>query len=214
MELALTQLLVFVLFILGMIGLTATVSVTINGFSNVAVDTTVTDEAGLIANPTVLAGQAGTLTTRTSGTAGTLTLNTGHGITTGQRIDLYWAGGSAYGLTVGTVATNSVPFTGASGDALPVATTAIVVGICNSVVFAFTGNNLSLLTVKAGYESYVVVWDGSINDLAIHLTAGASYEWHGVGTNPLASKTPTLCYVSHAYTGGPDSRTACNALFH
>lgn len=66
------------------------------------------------------AGKAGDLTTRTSDTVGTLTMDSGsHGITTGAIIDIYWTGGVRYGVTVGTVSGTSVPFSLGSGDNLP-----------------------------------------------------------------------------------------------
>ena len=48
-------------------------------------------------------GKAGALTTRTSDTVGSATMATGHGITTGALVDVYWDGGVRYGVTVGTV---------------------------------------------------------------------------------------------------------------
>lgn len=72
----------------------------------------------------VPAGKSGTLSTRTSDTAGTVTLESGHGITDGQTIDVHWVDSDgrarcAHGATVGTVSGDDVPFTGAAGDVLP-----------------------------------------------------------------------------------------------
>ena len=80
-----------------------------------------------IALPALIAAQTGTLTTRTSDTVGTATLGSGHGILTGEIVDIYWSGGVRYGVTVGTVAGTSVPFSLGGGDVLPIATTAITV---------------------------------------------------------------------------------------
>src|SRR5678815_5092823 len=74
------------------------------------------------------AAKVGQLTTRTDNDTGTLTMVAGHGITTGARLDIFWeeAGvkGARYGVTVGTVATNSVPFDLGAGDNLPTNLTA------------------------------------------------------------------------------------------
>lgn len=80
---------------------------------------------------------AGELTTRSSGTAGTLTMESGHTITTGARLDIYWetqtspvvTAGSCRGATVGSVSGNSVPFTGASGTALPLVNALITAAV-------------------------------------------------------------------------------------
>lgn len=77
---------------------------------------------------TVPAGSAGTLTTRTSASQGTVTLAEGHGIESAAVVDLHWAGGVRYGITVGTVAGTSVPLTNSgAGNDLPAAATAVVV---------------------------------------------------------------------------------------
>ena len=87
--------------------------------------TTQTGDGRVRRGVTLAAAKSGTLTTRSSGTAGTLTMASGHGFTNGQIIDIYWATGQCTRATIGTVATNSVPFTGAGGDALPAANTEI-----------------------------------------------------------------------------------------
>jgi hypothetical protein len=89
-----------------------------------------TSEGGLSWELSLPVAEAGQLTTRSSDTAGTITMDdAGHGITTGEIIDIYDpAGGTvSYGATVGTVAGDSVPFTGASGDVLPANLTNVTV---------------------------------------------------------------------------------------
>ncbi len=148
--------------------------------------------------------KSGTLTTRVSGTAGTLTMAGGHGITDGQRIDIYFATGIAYGATVGTVATNSVPFTLAQGDALPIATTAVTVQVPTSVPVVVTGN--SVVSYGAGItlgDTGKVVFAASDNSTiaAISLTAAipaAIWASGYTGTNPLADGSVTHVYISHA----------------
>lgn len=87
---------------------------------------------------------AGTLDTRTSDTAGTVSAS-GHSITDGDIVDVYWDGGVAYGATVGTVSGDDVPFTGASGDALPIATTAVTIVEQVSINTAIDGDNIQII---------------------------------------------------------------------
>jgi hypothetical protein len=94
-----------------------------------------TGNSAEVASPTLAAAKTGTLTTRTDNDTGTLTMTAGHGITTGQTLDVYWAGGQRRGMTVGTVATNSVPIDGGAGDNLPANTTAITAMVPTSVPF-------------------------------------------------------------------------------
>jgi len=104
---------------------------------------------------TLAAGRACTLSTRASGTAGTLTIVTGHTIITGDKIDIHWTDGganfSAYGATAGTVASapsdTSIPFTLAAGDALPVATTAVVVSEQLVINHLIDGDNTRIIGV-------------------------------------------------------------------
>jgi len=85
-----------------------------------------TDDVGGVCDLTVPKGYAGTLTTRSDDNTGTLTLDTGHGITTGQVFSVFWANGAQHRVTAGTVATNSVPIDSGEGDNLPAQGTAIV----------------------------------------------------------------------------------------
>lgn len=164
---------------------------------------TVSGDSSVIANPPVLPAKAGTLTVRTSGTVGSLTMATGHGITTGQRIDLYWTGGMCYGCVVGTVSGLVVPIASTEGgDAFPIATTAIKAGICNQVAFAVTGDNVQGLVANSGVapRAQIVLHDGTDDLLRIAVTndQGDSYGWRsGTTTNPLAGVIPTRAYVSH-----------------
>jgi len=96
-------------------------------------------------------GYAGTLTTRTDANTGTATLGAGHGISTGDNVDLYWAGGVQYDVTVGTVSGTSVPFDLGIGDDLPSASTALVVSKRVQVNAEIDGDNLELLALKQHY---------------------------------------------------------------
>lgn len=76
---------------------------------------------------------AGTLSTRTSDTAGTVTVTAAHNIVTGTTKNVRWIVGGVYGartgVTIGSVsgtgAGSTVAFSGGSGDNLPAQTSAI-----------------------------------------------------------------------------------------
>jgi|SRR6185295_13752910 len=179
-----------------------TTSISANGLS-ISGQTSVTaeGEGGSLANPTVLQARPGALTVRTSGTVGSLTMETGHGITTGQRIDLYWEGGKAYGCTVGTVSGLVVPITATEGgDAFPSAATAIIAGIANQVPFDIVGDNMLALVATSGVapNCQIVLHDGTDDHLRIPLAVGETYAWYtGLSTNPIAGDTPTKVWISH-----------------
>jgi len=96
---------------------------------------------------TLDAAKVGTLTTRTDDNTGTLTMAASHGLTDGQIIDIYWSGGVQRTVTVGTVATNSVPIDSGIGDNLPIATTAITAVVQKSVNLAIDGDNADIIAV-------------------------------------------------------------------
>lgn len=88
-------------------------------------------------------GALSTLTTRGGDDSGTVTAPSGHGITTGAVIDVYWGaiGGDSYAhsyvrhnMTVGTVSGTSIPVSGGFGDVLPASSSAVFVPTENAAV--------------------------------------------------------------------------------
>lgn len=92
----------------------------------------------------------GTLSTRTSDTAGTVTVTAAHNIVTGTTMNVRWLAGGSYGertgVTIGavsaTTAGSTVAFSGGSGDVLPAQTNAIELRAEDTIaVGAGTSNN-------------------------------------------------------------------------
>jgi len=96
--------------------------------------------------PAIVAAQTGTLTTRTSDTAGIATLSTGHGIETGDVVDVYFAAGVRYGMTT-TVATNAVTLASGAGDVLPLQDAAVTVVVQTAVEVNFDGDDAQIIGV-------------------------------------------------------------------
>jgi hypothetical protein len=130
--------------------LNAQCSVTVNiGGMNISATKNLTNNDISTTQPTLPAGKAGTLATRTSDTQGTATLGGGHGITDGDTVDVYWDGGVRYGMVVGTVAGNSVPLTDSGdGDNLPAESTAIVVSPTVEVNLFIDGDEITLAALR------------------------------------------------------------------
>ena len=202
LELLLVTMSVMFLF-LGVVSLKWNTS--ISGFANAGEVVTVTGPVGITANPaSVTIAQPATLTTHTTNTTGTITMtNSGHGITTGQRVDLYWTGGQCYGAVVGTVSGNTVPIASVSGGSnLPASSTAIIVAPTVSCAFNCTGNNLQGFIVSSPQLSYFVFNSGS-GDLYAALVSGgfvSGWKLGNTSANPLAGDTVTTVYMSHNNT--------------
>ena len=159
---------------------------------------------------TLPAAKTGTLTTRTDANTGELTMASGHGITTGARLDLYWSGGSRRGITVGTVATNSVPFDLGDGDDLPVATTAITAMVPAENTLAVPGDDLVGLAVSCPVGGTVVFAAADDSEIyaSVRTTASPS-EVISVadGTNPFEGETVAKVFLSHGSSAAASTLT-------
>jgi hypothetical protein len=192
-----------------------TVSVTITKSFRVD-STTIAESRALSARATerrsepLPAAKTGQLTTRTDNTTGTLTMAAGHGIVTANRVALFWTLNGVSGIRrnvlVGTVATNSVPFSGGLGDNLPANMTNVTVMVETVLEMRFDGDDVQALFV--GCPGPVSVWfsdDANTEQGAVKLPyAGQAYEWNvqnGV-TNPLAGVTTTRAHVAHGDSTG------------
>lgn len=154
----------------------------------------------LAADPTVPAAQAGTLTTRTSDTAGTVTLGAGHGLVDGDHVDLYWSGGRRYNVTVGTVAGNAVPISGGAGDNLPVQDAPLTVARQVQVApGTFSGDALVAIGANCAQRGHLSFYDTTNLRHQLDLAAGEPWFWiAGSGpANPLAGFTITHVQASH-----------------
>ena len=169
------------------------------------------EDGGITMDVAAPKGYAGTLSTRTDNETGTLTLSTGHAITTGMIIDLYWSGGKRTGITVGTVSVNSVPIgadNAGAGNNLPTEATAIVASQRVPFNIAIDGDNLSLIGLQMKYtsagetaESRAIFVDAADDVIAtLDLTANEArvYDIEAGDTNVFTGDPITDAYVSNA----------------
>jgi hypothetical protein len=159
------------------------------------------------AAPSVPAAKIGSLTTRTDNDTGTVTMNSGHGFITGNKIDLFWDGGSRRAMDA-TVTVNSVVLDGGAGDVLPAAASAVTAMKPTEVLMDLDGDEAVALAVKAPRGGFVVFVDDGAADIANATytiasgsDAGDSWSADSGETNPLATKTVTKVKFSHGYSG-------------
>ena len=167
-----------------------------------------TGSAPIGLSETLPAAKTGTLTTRTDNTDGELTMSASHGITTGATIDIYWSGGSRYGVTVGTVATNAVPISGGAGDNLPIATTAITATLRTTANLYIDGDNVKLIAFElqtndkslrtAGRITFFDVEDDAIAQLDLVANTPQVFDFEGGATNILTGDPITYLAMSTA----------------
>lgn len=171
-----------------------------------------TADGGSCVEATIPHGYTGQLTTRTDNETGTITMDAGHAITTGMIVDLYWAGGARYGVTVGTVASLSVPIgadNSGTGDVLPTNLTEFT-AVSQRIPFnaSIDGDALSMLAIQMFYavtsetaESHVILVDvGDAVIESIDLTANIPrvFDITGGDTNVFTGNPITDGFVSNA----------------
>jgi hypothetical protein len=197
-------------------------SATVSGASNLLGDNgtivksfsfsrTVSADGFTVKDPTLAAAKVGQLTTRTDDNTGTLTMDSGHGITTGARLDLYWTGGRRYNITVGTVATNSVPIDLGAGDALPANLTAITAMVPQSEAFSFETSDMVALFcgVPIGAIPATVMFvDATNGDAVIRLNGGVDSIWDSASAapSPLADTDGSIRSVFFSHGDSTASR--------
>ncbi len=161
----------------------------------------------------IAAAKAGVLTTRTDNDTGSLTMSSGHGIETGDRLDVHWVDADGVnccrrGMTVGTVATNVVPIDGGVGDNLPAAayTIAAMVPVSQDVTLDAAELRLVAASIAATSKGCIIsLADGTaIGDELACLKLnygiwGDTLLWDGSrgATCPAGSDPITKVYVSH-----------------
>jgi hypothetical protein len=125
----------------------------------------------------VPAAKAGTLSTRTGDDAGVVTLSDGHGLQTGDVVDVYWATGVHYGMSA-TIATNDATLDGGSGDNLPSQGAAVTV--CKQVPIDcdFDGDKLEAIIVNSTKRGHAIFEDSvDVALLAQELAANEPWFW-------------------------------------
>lgn len=160
-------------------------------------------------NTSVAAAKAGSLTTRTDANTGTLTMDTGHGIATGNRIDIHWldpttgAAKCQYKVTVGTVATNSVPIDLGVGDDLPTAATSVTAFVVTGtdIDYFFEETNLSVLACGGSSGRAKVVLEKADGTVVFNATVGvggSGYTWTlASGASNPVSDTVAKAWISN-----------------
>lgn len=167
--------------------------------------TTVSSDLATPWSVELAAAKIGSLSTRTDNDTGVLTMNSGHGITTGARLDVYWTvggvSGRRYGMTVGTVSGDTVPIDGGAGDNLPAALSAVTAMVPDEEAVALTGANAVAIATKCPVGGTVVfATSGNATILAVQATsANPVYLWSSGdgGTNPLTGQTVAKVFLSH-----------------
>jgi hypothetical protein len=192
-------------------------SISGGGITIQPVPVTRTNSGSIGLEDTLNTAKTGTLSTRTDDNTGTLTMTTGHGITTGQIVDIYWSGGVQRTVTVGTVSVDSVPFDLGIGDNLPIATTAVTVCVQKSIGLAIDGDNADIVAVILETNDKTIRTAGNVQFLdaasdviaEIDLVANVPQVWdiEGGSANPFTGDPITNLKASQAGSSSTETYT-------
>lgn len=159
---------------------------------------------------TLPVAQPGTLTTRTDANTGEITMTSGaHTIATGNNVDVHWAGGVQYDVTVGTVSGTAVPIDLGSGDDLPSTSTAVTVAVRVDTALALDGDNANLVAVlmddaaggsAAGHAEFQDTGGNTIAELDLVANVPQSYDLASGISNPFTGNPITNVLATNAST--------------
>lgn len=140
------------------------------------------EEEGQVSNDPTLTTLAlsGQLTTRTNATAGVITVSNhsfavNNAIAVGWELDASNNAGVAREAVISNTTSNTVTFAGATGDALPVVNTNVILNFINTVDFTATASKIVMAAVSAQRRASVEFQDSG-NTGVVSLDLGKSGE--------------------------------------
>ena len=190
-----------------------TTSVTYGGVQRKK-EVTITGDGALTRDPEVTAAKTGSLSTRTDNDTGVIAAQSGHGIISTDKVDVFWDGGSRANMTA-TVSTNNISVDGGTGDSLPAESTNVTLMKPASEAFALTGDDIKALLFYCDVAARVTIFDGSSVLASFGIDAKEAYHWNDQdgSDNPLAGVIPTAAKFSHADSTAART-TELTALFN
>ena len=152
-------------------------NISVAGISGTGVQTR-TGEGAIAQDPTLAAGITGTLSTRTSDTAGTLTVAEGHGVEQNDVIFIFWDDGWCYEAVAGVTTGTTIPFTDAKGDVLPTEDSEVVCSVETIINTDFDGDDVQMLALLSTQRAGAVFEDaGDDVIVAMELLASEPFAW-------------------------------------
>lgn len=182
---------------------------------NVIVDGTLFNTTATETNEQVLKNSAaaaqlntpvvGVLSTRTDANTGVVTVSGGHSIGDGSKVDVYWTGGSRYGMTTGSADATTFAIDLGGGDDLPIATTAVTVCVHKVLDMAFDGDEMDALAQQFNQDGRATFYDSGDAALAsMYMTANNAYVWYSSSgaTRPITGNPVAYVSVTNKTTAG------------
>lgn len=147
------------------------------------------NELESVFKPSIPAAITATLSTRTDNDTGILTVATGHGITTSDKLSLFWNGGYKNNVTVTATTSTTISIDLGTGDNLPVLNASLNVGKEEEHTLTIDGDLLTVLAIDSANRSTIHFRDSDDDSLLVYsIQANEGPIWvEGMGqVNPLA----------------------------
>jgi len=155
-------------------------------------------------DPTLPAGNAGTLSTRNDDDSGEITLSAGHGLQSSDKVDVYWDGGMRRGMTA-TVSGNDLTVNLGAGDVLPAQDTPVVATKQVPIDIDFDGDTLVVLAIGSDRRAHVEFFNAASDSLLTkEIAAGGCYTYDAAvdSPNPLAGDVVASAVASCGDSSG------------
>jgi hypothetical protein len=110
--------------------------------------------------PNLPAGKPSTAWIKTNDSAGMATLADGHGLVTGDRVDVFWTGGRRYNMQA-AVSGDNITLSSGSGTNLPDSGTSVVLSKRLVVNAAFDPDDVTVLLVTSNRRTSIVFVDAA-----------------------------------------------------
>jgi len=171
-------------------------------------ETSRTDEATAGVNTSLSAASTGTLSTRTDDDTGVVAAATGHGISTSDKVAVYWTEsgvtGMRYGMTA-TVSGDNITVDGGSGDNLPTQDNAVTIHKEETYAVAFDGDDMSMVAARCdawGHVRFETSVPATLK--AVELEAGRVWHWADSGeeTRPITGTAVAQVTASQSGSSG------------
>jgi hypothetical protein len=145
-------------------------------------------------------GKPGKLTARTDNDTGVVTLAAGHGIQTGNVVDVFWAGGVRHGMSA-TVDGNAVTLDVGTGDDLPAQDADLVVTPQVAINATIDGDAAAAVVASCTKRAHLDLRDAANATIkALNLGARQPWAWwaDSGADNPLTGNVITNAKASNA----------------
>lgn len=119
-------------------------------------------DAALVQDESMVAADAGVLTSRTDNDTGEITLDDSDAVVATGKVDVYWSGGRRYNMDA-TLAAGVLTIDGGAGDNLPTEDTEVTVMNPKALSFEL-GSSVALvaLLAKLSQLGLVILWTGAV----------------------------------------------------